>query len=98
MKKYLWLRFLIVVGIPLSILVFTCCSSAKKEVKTPSKSATVTEKGFNISNDGQAFRIAFYNVENLFDIEDDTSKLILNTCPRLAFFGLKSGTKPSRIT
>ncbi len=75
MKKYLWLRFLIVVGIPLSILVFTCCSSAKKEVRITSKSGTVTEKGFNISNDGQAFRVAFYNVENLFDTEDDPIKI-----------------------
>jgi predicted extracellular nuclease len=75
MKKYLWLRFLIVVGLPLSILIFTCCSSPKKEVKITSKSAPITEKGFNISNDGQAFRIAFYNVENLFDIEDDPIKI-----------------------
>ena len=75
MKKFLWLRFVIVLTIPLSIALFICCQASKKTSVEPKPAAQVTEKGFDISNKGQGFKVGFYNVENLFDTEDDAVKI-----------------------
>lgn len=75
MKKYIWLRFLIVLSIPLSVLMFTCCTASKKVTMETKPPTPLPEKGIDISNKGQAFRVGFYNVENLFDIEDDAVKI-----------------------
>ena len=75
MKKYLWLRFLIVLLIPLSISVFTCCTASKKVTIETKPTTPLPDNGIDISNKGQAFRIGFYNVENLFDTEDDVVKI-----------------------
>ena len=75
MKKYIWLRFLIALSIPLSIGVFTCCTASKKVAIETKPTTPLPEKGIDISNKGQAFRIGFYNVENLFDTEDDAVKI-----------------------
>ena len=66
-------RFILVLSsIPLSIFVFTCCS--QKATVTTTKSvdppiAAPVQKALALT--GDSFRIAFYNVENLFDIYDD---------------------------
>ncbi len=75
MKKFLWLRFLIVLAIFLSIALFTCCQVGKKTSVDPKPAAQVTENGFDISNKGPGFKVGFYNVENLFDTEDDAVKI-----------------------
>lgn len=75
MKKYIWLRFLIVLSIPLSIFMFTCCTASKKLSIETKPTTPLPEKGIDISNKGQAFRVGFYNVENLFDTEDDAVKI-----------------------
>ena len=75
MKKYIWLRFLIVLSIPLSIGVFTCCTTNKKSTAETKMPVPTPDKGIDINNKGQAFRVGFYNVENLFDTEDDAVKI-----------------------
>lgn len=75
MKKYIWLRFLIVLSIPLSIVIFTCCSTSKKTTIETKPTTPIPDTGMDIINKGQAFRIGFYNVENLFDTEDDAVKI-----------------------
>ena len=75
MKKYIWLRFLIALSIPLSIVMFTCCSTSKKTTIETKPTMPIPDKGIDISNKGQAFRIGFYNVENLFDTDDDPIKI-----------------------
>jgi predicted extracellular nuclease len=66
-------RFVLVLScIPLSIFVFTCCSQKATVATTKSVNPPVAEtaaKGLALT--GDSFRIAFYNVENLFDIYDD---------------------------
>lgn len=75
MKKLLWVRFLIVLMIPLSIILFTCCRTRSIKSVEPKKNVQSTDKGFDIGNKGAGFRVAFYNMENLFDIEDDPIKV-----------------------
>lgn len=99
MNNFRWLRFLIVIGIPLSILVFTCCSASKKTILNASNTPPQKESGFNISNDGAGFRIGFYNVENLFDTEDDPVKIDSEYLPtsRLRWTEERYQTKQNNI-
>lgn len=66
-------RFVLVLGfIPLSIFVFTCCTKKVGTVSTKSIDAPVAEAVKQpLTLTGDSLRIAFYNVENLFDIYDD---------------------------
>jgi predicted extracellular nuclease len=66
-------RFVLVLSfIPLSIFVFTCCSKKVSTVSTKSVETPIAEPiKQQLSLTGDSFRIAFYNVENLFDIYDD---------------------------
>jgi predicted extracellular nuclease len=66
-----YVRFgLVLSGIPLSIFVFTCCSPKVATTTTPkSVSESVLTKPLTLT--GDSLKIAFYNVENLFDIYDD---------------------------
>ena len=75
MKKYLWLRFLIVLSIPLSIVMFTCCSASKKSTTDTPVRIPAPDNNIDITNRGQSFRLGFYNVENLFDTNDDPVKI-----------------------
>lgn len=65
-------RFVLVLSfIPLSIFLFTCCS--KKVANTVASTKSVAEPIGQkpLAFTGDSLRIAFYNVENLFDIYDD---------------------------
>jgi predicted extracellular nuclease len=66
-------RFVLVLSfIPLSIFVFTCCTKKVATVSTKSVDATIAEPVKQpLTLTGDSLRIAFYNVENLFDIYDD---------------------------
>jgi predicted extracellular nuclease len=63
--------FLVLSFIPLSIFVFTCCTKKGTNPVTMTKSIPepVGQKPLTLT--GDSLRIAFYNVENLFDIYDD---------------------------
>jgi predicted extracellular nuclease len=67
-----YVRFFLVMGfIPLSIFVFTCCAPKAVLVKNTPQQVTEVVSAKPLKLTGDSFRIAFYNVENLFDIYDD---------------------------
>lgn len=75
MKKYVWIRFIVVLTLPLSILTFICCSANRSKINDTKTLNTLSNQGFDIGNKGQVLRIGFYNVENLFDTQDDAVKI-----------------------
>ena len=71
-----YVRFFFVLSvIPLSIYVFTCCSTPQKAVVETPKTTSETQPKMPLKLTGDSFRIGFYNVENLFDINDDPVKI-----------------------
>ena len=69
-----YVRFAVVLGfVPLSIFVFTCCSKKMTTATTKTVAEKVSSQPMSLT--GDSFKIAFYNVENLFDIYDDPIKI-----------------------
>jgi predicted extracellular nuclease len=65
-------RFVLVLScIPLSIFVFTCCSKKVSTLSSKTADKAIAEPVKQPTLTGDSLRIAFYNVENLFDIYDD---------------------------
>jgi predicted extracellular nuclease len=67
-QRRIWTHFLIIVGfIPLSIIGISSCKPSKIAT-SPAPKEDITKP---LVLSGDSLRVAFYNVENLFDIEDD---------------------------